>query len=370
MSKSVKQAIPVYGGTSGGGHTIESAGSPLLDQPNLNFLSPISAADNPGASSTDVSIDLSGYVSKADYSQTVVVNSSPYVPSELSGLTLYLMAGQTIDLSSMLNGQEFRGLQTTGDTAIDLGTTQIAGMTAVDMQLSGYFHNTSTGHYWIIHSNNGLNDYLSLFKIGDLFYFEAQSFMGFMGGQASAQSLGENAAPNMMLKTNNLGITRWDHPIINVNIGSVQFPLDLNNQYVARLSRINGALSSDTLYVGGHYSGGFWYLIDMNGLGFILDAATNGYTINGLPSIQISPNAWVQIIEMGDGNIRVVDSSDTALIYTGAKTITAQADPVGNPPADSYYEWFRTSGVSPNKLCQLVVRYEDGHETIIDSWTV
>ena len=42
------------------GHVIQDDGTPVANQPNLNFLEGIDAADNPGNSSTDISLDIDG----------------------------------------------------------------------------------------------------------------------------------------------------------------------------------------------------------------------------------------------------------------------------------------------------------------------
>jgi hypothetical protein len=54
----------VWNQTSGSssGHVIEDDGTPVANQPNLNFLAGIDATDNPGASSTDITLDIDGGV--------------------------------------------------------------------------------------------------------------------------------------------------------------------------------------------------------------------------------------------------------------------------------------------------------------------
>ena len=44
------------------GHTIQDDGTPVANQPNLNFAAGIIATDNPGNSATDITLDIDGGV--------------------------------------------------------------------------------------------------------------------------------------------------------------------------------------------------------------------------------------------------------------------------------------------------------------------
>ena len=62
LLSSIGPDVWVQTSASTNGHVIQDGAAPVANQPNLNFLAGITITDNPGNSSSDVSLDVDGGV--------------------------------------------------------------------------------------------------------------------------------------------------------------------------------------------------------------------------------------------------------------------------------------------------------------------